>query len=344
MIRLRPQSMDTLAEVQEALQKAIQLELSTLPPYLYALFTIRDDTNEAARRRINAIVGEEMIHMALACNVLNAIGGRPVVGVSGVVPAYPGPLPFDIGGEGEKPFVVSLLPFSRKAMAQAMHIEEPEKPLVFRNRERALAEAKPTFQTIGQFYAALDDALGRLPATDWATSPRDQLTDHPYFPGELFPVTGAATASHAIQRIVSEGEGTTDSPLDFEGEVAHYYRFKEIHRDQVLEKDAGAPKGFRWGDPLGVDWKAVVPAIANPATHDFSADPTARAAQEACDRAFTRMLVEIDRAVNGATSRLGNAVRAMFDLRLAARTALATPLAGTTKSAGPAFRFRADLA
>lgn len=336
--------METIADVRQALQKAIQLELATLPPYLYALFTIRDDTNEAARRRINAIVGEEMIHMALACNVLNAIGGRPVVGRAEVVPVYPGPLPFDIGGDGEDPFEVSLLPFSRKAMAQAMHIEEPEDPLVFRGRELALRAAEVSFQTIGEFYAALDEALGRLPATDWATTPRNQLADHPYFAGELFPVTGPRTASKAIQRIVSEGEGTTDSPLDFEGEVAHYYRFKEIHRDQVLEKDSGAPKGFRWGERLGVDWKAVVPAIADPGTHDFSGDPTAQAAQDGCDRAFTRMLREIDRAVNGQTGRLGNAVRAMFDLRLAARTALATPLAGGKKSAGPAFRFRADLA
>ena len=342
MIRLRPQPMDTVGEIRQALQKAIQLELATLPPYLYALFTIRDGTNEPARRRINAIVAEEMVHMTLAGNVLNAIGGKPVVARKSVVPVYPGPLPFDIGGDGEEPFYVSLLPFSPEAMRQATKIEEPEDPLVF--PEAAGLEAlQPTYETIGQFYAALDDALSRLPARSWRTAGRNQLTDHPFFAGELFPVTGYETASRAIQRIVSEGEGTTKTPLDFEGEVAHYYRFEEIRRDRVLEKDSSVPEGFRWGERLGVDWSGVIPAIADPGEHDFSGDPAAQAAQDDCDRAFTAVLREIERAVNGKPGRLGNAVRAMFDLRLAARTALATPLRGSDQSAGPAFRFRTEL-
>jgi hypothetical protein len=340
MIRMQPQSMDTLADIQNALQKAIQLELSTLPPYLYAVFTIRDGTNEAARRRLRTIIFEEMVHMALACNVLNAIGGSPTIATPAVVPTYPGPLPYDIGGEGSEPFLVSLLPFSPEAMAQGSHIEEPEDPLVF--REAALA-AEPTFETIGQFYDALDKALGRLPADAWSAIPRNQLIDQPFFAGQLSPVTDYVTASQAIQRIVSEGEGNTKSPLDFEGEVAHYYRFEEIRRNRVMEKDTSVPEGYRWGKRLGVDWSAVVPAIANPCARDFSGDPAAQAAQDECDRAFTVMLQELERAVNGQFGRLGNAVAAMFDLRLAARNALAIPLSGSDKSAGPAFRLRADL-
>ncbi|MGH3977340.1 MAG: ferritin-like domain-containing protein, partial [Pseudonocardiaceae bacterium] len=243
--------MDTVADLKQALQKAIELEFSTLPPYLYAVFTIKDGSNEAARRRIGAIVREEMIHMGLACNVLNAIGGAPVLANASVVPIYPGPLPYDIGGEGYEPFRVSLLPFSPEAMIQAMHIEEPEEPLVF--PELAAVSLEPTYQTIGQFYRALDKALSELPTDAWSATPRNQLIDHPFFAGELFPVTGYESASEAISRIVSEGEGNTQSPLDFEGEVAHYYRFEEIRRDQVLQKDSSVPEGFSWGDRLGVD-------------------------------------------------------------------------------------------
>jgi hypothetical protein len=331
--------MDTVADLRQALQKAIQLELSTLPPYLYALFTIRADTNAAARRRIAAITREEMVHLALACNILNAIGGTPVVAAASVVPVYPGPLPYDVGGADGKPFLVSLLPFSQQAMAQAVHIEEPEDPIEF--PEAALLA--PSFQTIGQFYAALDEALGRLPDAQWANPARNQLVDHPFFAGRLFPVTSRADASRAIRRIVSEGEGTTRSPLDFEGEVAHYYRFEEIRRNQVLQKDPSVAQGFSWGTALGVDWGEVVPAIADPGEHDFSDDPPARAAQDACDRAFTTTLSELHRAVNGESGRLGNAVRAMFDLTMTARAALATPLSGSDKAAGPAFRFRPDI-
>lgn len=341
MIRLEPHPMDTLADIQAALQKAIQLEFATLPPYLYALFTLREGTNEPARSRISAIVREEMTHMALACNVLNAIGGNPVVADASVVPTYPGPLPFDIGGSDGTPFRVGLLPFSPAAMDQAIHIEEPEHPIPI--PDAPLEALEPSFQTIGQFYVALDDALGQLPAETWAVPPRNQLTDHPFFPSELFSVSGFPDASRAIHRIVSEGEGTTTSPLDFEGEVAHYYRFEEIRRNQVLQKDSSVPEGFSFGGPLGVDFDDVVPAIADPAEHAFTGDPMAQAAQDGCDRAFTVMLQEMQRAVTGETGRLGNAVRAMFDLTMAARAALAIPLSGSDTSAGPAFRFRPEL-
>ncbi|MFP5319198.1 MAG: ferritin-like domain-containing protein [Acidimicrobiia bacterium] len=339
MIRLRPRPLDTRADLQAALQMAIQLELSTLPPYLYALYTLRPVANEPVRTRISAIVREEMTHMALAANILNAIGGTPVLADAAVVPVYPGPLPFDIGGDGDGPLTVSLLPFGTAAMDQAMRIEEPEDPIEF----PSVAAFPATFQTIGQFYAALDGALTALPPTAWAVPPRNQLGDHPFFPGELFPVAGAADASKAIERIVSEGEGTPKTPLDFEGEVSHYYRFEEIRRDQLLEKDSSVPQGFRWGEPLGVDWDAVLPAIADPGEHDFSSDPPTQAAQDACDRAFTVMLEDLQRALNGEAGRLGNAVRAMFDLTMAARAALAVPLEGSEKVAGPAFRFRPEL-
>ena len=340
MIRLQVQPLDTPADVQAALQKAIQLEFATLPPYLYALYTLRQGTNEPARARISAIVREEMTHMALAANILNAIGGKPVLADASVVPTYPGPLPFDNGGDGYEPFRVSLLPFSTEAMDQAMHIEEPEDPIEF---PEAVAAFPTTFQTIGQFYAALDKALGDLPADTWASPARNQLTDHPSFPGELFPVTGPADASRAISRIVSEGEGTPKTPLDFEGDVSHYSRFEEIRRDRVLERDTSVPPGFVWGDRLGVDWTAVIAAIADPGEHDFSGDPDAQAAQDACDRAFTVMLQELERALNGEQGRLGNAVRAMFDLTMAARAALDVTLKGGDASAGPAFRYRPDL-
>jgi hypothetical protein len=142
---------------------------------------------------------------------------------------------------------------------------------------------------------------------------------------------------------VSEGEGSKESPLTFEGEVSHYYRFGEIYYDQVLTKAAN-PKGYAWTGKLGVDWSAVYPAIADPGSHDFSREPPeARAAQNACDRAFTRLVQELQRAVAGETGRLGNAVRAMFDLRVAARQALTVPLAVPTLVAGPSFRYRPGL-
>ena len=51
------------------LQTAIELEHSTIPPYLAAYFTINDKTNAFATETIRSVFMEEMLHMSLACQV-----------------------------------------------------------------------------------------------------------------------------------------------------------------------------------------------------------------------------------------------------------------------------------
>lgn len=328
MIRLTPTPLNSVGDAYIALQTAIQIEFGTLPPYLYALYSIRPGTNVASAERIKSIAMQEMVHFCLDCNILNAIGGSPVIARAGVVPTYPGWLPGHVGGAP-----IHLYPFSPDAIQQGMDIETPEDPIEF---PALAAEAAPTI-TIGEYYARLDTFLATLPADVWQPN-RNQITDSQYFVGNLFAVNSYEDAHRAISDIVSEGEGTSNDPLDFQGEVAHYYRFEEIARNQVLTK-ADNPVGYAWGAPLGVDYGSAYPAIPDPGSYDFSGDPAARAAQDACNAAYTTMLLELERAVNGESGRLGIAIRAMFDLRMAAIKALSTPLVGSTSVAGPAFQF-----
>jgi hypothetical protein len=336
MIFLRVKPIKTIDDAFEFLQMAVELEFSTLPPYLYALYSIKPGSNAEAAGLIRSVAMEEMAHMCLACNILNALGRNPVL----TAPNYPGPLPGGITGGGKQALIVHLYPFSKESMAQAMAIEEPESgPIDFPHE---LTAAAPTFMTIGQFYHHLDDFLKTLPDLAWKAN-RNQLDASQFLQGQIFPINKYADAQLGIQHIVSEGEGTKDTPLDFQGEVSHYYRFGELFFDQMLTK-ADNPKGFVWGSKLGVDWSAVYPAITDPGRHDFSKDSAdARAAQDGCDEAYTRLVQELQRAVAGEAGRLGNAVRAMFDLRMAARHALTVPLAEPTQVAGPSFRFRPGL-
>ncbi len=338
MLRLKVERLSTVDDAKRLLQLAMQVELTTLPPYLYAQLTIAPGTNQPASERVRSVALEEMIHMCLACNILNALAGTPVLADAAVVPVYPGAMPGGIGSHDGKPFIVRLLPFSRDAMKQGMDIEEPEDPQVPPLRA---AEGEPESVTIGAFYHQLDAFLSTLPASAWSVG-RNQLTDDQFFAGELFAVNGYPDAHRAIERIVSQGEGAAKDPLDFEQELAHFYRFQEIYLDRVLTQ-AQNEVGYIWGEPLGVNWAAALPAISDPGLHDFSHDPPARAAQDACDLAYTTMLLELQRAVRGEAGRLGNAVRAMFDLRLSSIRALTIPLAGTAQVAGPAFRFRPEL-
>jgi hypothetical protein len=313
------------------LQTAIGVEIGTLPPYLYAMFSIPPGENVAAANLIKSVLLQEMVHMCLACNILNALGGTPKL----TPPVYPGPLPGDIGPIGGDALVIRLLPLSECAMQQGMNIEQPEEIPDFPVRTALTAKA-PARGTIGQFYAALDAYLKTLPAGAWSAD-RNQITDDQFFAGQLFAIGDYDDAHRAIEEIVSEGEGAKNDPLDFQEELAHYYRFGEIFYNKVLTR-IPEPPGYAWGPaPLGVDWTLVYPAIADPCTHDFSKDSqAARDAQEACNLAYSGMVDALQAAMTGAAGELGVAVRAMFDLRLAAKVALHTPLADG-QVAGPAF-------
>jgi hypothetical protein len=336
MIRLLGSAPTTLQDAQGMLQKAIAVEFGTLPPYLYAMFSIPAGKNVAAAQLIKSVLLQEMIHMCLACNILNAIGGTPQL----VPPVYPGTLG-DIGPDG-KALTVHLLPFSKGAMDQGMKIEQPEEKPNFPVVERvSLTGAAPEQAvTIGQFYEALDAFLATLDPNDWQSG-NDQIDDDQFFPGQLFAVNAYPDAHRAISIIVSEGEGAKDYPFDFSEELAHYYRFGEVYYDKVLTKAAGDP-GYQWGpEPLGVAWTDVYPCIPDPGTHDFSKEPAAaQAAQAACNGAYSRMVDALRLAVTGHPAQLGIAVRAMFDLRLATQAAVRTPLNDPGTVAGPAFLYQ----
>ncbi|CAH1238985.1 Hypp5677 [Branchiostoma lanceolatum] len=83
----------TLQELKRALQVALELELTTIPPYLSALFSIKDGNNREVAALIKSVVIDEMKHMALVSNILNAIGGTPNLKNQAIVPSYPAPLP-----------------------------------------------------------------------------------------------------------------------------------------------------------------------------------------------------------------------------------------------------------
>ena len=338
MIRLQLRPLKSVQDAQAMLQTAIGVEFGTLPPYLYALYSIHPGKNPEAQSRIKSIVLQEMIHMCLACNILNALGGSPVIRPQ----TYPNPLPGDIGPNGT-PLTLHLYPFSKEAMQQGMNIEQPEDPPQFPEKELFAAEMGPKAVTIGQFYDALDRFLKTLQLTDWQAN-RNQLSDNQFFQGKVFAVNSYEDAHRAIQDIVSEGEGsrqgTKYDPVDFQGDLAHFFRFGEIFRDKVLTKTARLPD-MHGSRPAGCRLGRFVSAITDPGAHDFSKEPEpAKAAQDACNTAFSTMVNALQQAVNGQAAALGQAVREMFDLRMAALHAFTVPLADGVHVAGPAFLYR----
>ena len=330
MIRLNLTNLDFDDDARAMLQMAIGVEFGTLPPYLYALYSIKAGTNVEATQKLRSVGLQEMIHMCLVCNMLNALGGDPII----TPQAYPAPLPGDIGAAGQR-LTLHLLPFSKAAVKQGMDIEQPEDIPDIPVAEAVATGARVV--TIGQYYRALDDYLATLPEAKWQRG-RNQITDDQFFAGQIYPIGSYADAHKAIGEIVSEGEGAKNDPIDFQGEYAHYYRFGELYNERTLTK-ANNPQGYTWGPSrIGVDYDSVYPAISDPGLHDFSVEtPGAQAAQSGCNQAFSQMIDALHRAVAGKAGALGEAVRSMYRLRMASIKAFQTPLRDGGKVAGPAF-------
>ena len=227
----------TRAELREHLELAIQVELSTVPPYLYALYSIADQRSESALL-LRSIVAEEMLHAVLASNVLLAIGGRPRFDTTAYMPRYPGWVPHH-----KPPLGVRLERCSLALIEDVfMRIEQPE---------IHGAPAEPDeFETLGQFYHALEEALADMSAReDLFTDPQleCQLSDPSFYApveddaedsGGLVEVRDLASADDAIEVIVHQGEGLSDERWadPSHAELTHYHKLLQI-------RDCDSPLG-----------------------------------------------------------------------------------------------------
>ena len=80
----------TLDDLRTHVALARQVEMSTIPPYPYAMYSIKDQKSDASCL-IASIAVEEML-LALTTNLLLALGGEPDFGVD-LVPPFRACLP-----------------------------------------------------------------------------------------------------------------------------------------------------------------------------------------------------------------------------------------------------------
>src|SRR3954454_1227253 len=209
-----PPAAHDIVWLKRSLQAAVELEFATIPPYLCALWSIKDASGEAYNR-ILGIVLQEMLHMGLACNMLTTIGETPAINSPSTVPKYPGQLPGGVKPE----LTIALQGLSKDVVENVfMQIEFPEHGPV----RVALEE---TFASIGAFYDAILDAFKTLPPAS-ITGARQLISSSI----GLTKITTMAEGENAALRIKEQGEGTSQSPFatDFGGELAHFYKFGEI--------------------------------------------------------------------------------------------------------------------
>src|ERR1700720_2412111 len=98
MIKISPRYLANVQQAQSGadlctlLQNALRLEHATVPPYLTAAYSLKVGTiNNTVRNMILQVAVQEMLHMAIVANVINAVGGRPRFADPTLIPTYPGP-------------------------------------------------------------------------------------------------------------------------------------------------------------------------------------------------------------------------------------------------------------
>ncbi|MDI3563943.1 ferritin-like protein [Bradyrhizobium sp. Arg816] len=275
----------TLSDLKDALQTAMQLEFSTIPPYLCAQWSINSDAGGVGGM-IEDIVVQEMYHFALAGNMLTAIGGVPSIANAAFIPSYPtNVLP---GGILQK-LAVDLKPLTPDQVQVFMQIEYPEFPPV-----ALVARTGPA--TIGDFYDAIVEGFTTV-------NPAINASAFAVNSGEATPIKSIADAQAAIQLIKGEGEGTEGSPNQpptGNATFAHYYVFKEIYTEKTLVQDAAG------------HWSFTGAPIPFPTWFDFQQSTVTPSPSLAFNQALSQLLIGLQTCwTSGARPSIG----AMFTLQ-----------------------------
>ena len=330
----------TLDSLREHLQWAIELEHFTLPPYLCALYSLDAARNPDASEVVASVLVEEMLHMTLAANLLNAVGGRPRLDTPRMLPVYPQSLP-----HGDRSFEVPLLPFGSEALDVFLRIEQPAAPCSLPESDR--------YETIGQFYGAIRGGLCALSvelgeARVFCGDPARQIKDAP-FPGgaRIIAVTDLPSALAALAEIVEQGEGAKHVQVwdgDYDDmhpereQVAHYYRFQELKLGRRY-RCGDTPQSGPTGNAISIDWNGIRPMRRNPRTSDHAPGSPIRRAQEQFNDSYCTLLRLLGQAFNGSPQTLGTAVGSMYRLKAQAQALMEMPTDDGLTTAGPTFEY-----
>ena len=332
----------TIESLREHLQWAIELEHFTLPPYLCALYSLDPARNSEAAELMTSVLVEEMLHMTLAANLLNAVGGRPRLDTPRMLPAYPRCMP-----HGDRSFEVPLLCFSPEALEVFLKIEKP-----------ALPEAPPEsddYETIGQFYEAIGQGLRDLCTTlgesnVFCGDPARQVDAGSLFDscgGRINVINNLAAALDALEEIVEQGEGAGHTQV-WDGDcdvhhpdrelVAHYYRFEELKLGRRYQR-GDTPQSGPTGEAIFIDWDGVRPMRNNPRTSDHAPGSTIRNSQEDFNHAYCELLRLLDKAFDGTPQILGAAIGGMYGLKAKAQALMQIQIEDGIATAGPTFEY-----
>src|SRR3954470_3850865 len=202
----------TLEQLHEHLQAAVDLEFWTIPYYMAAAYSIKDQ-GETAFQLILSVVNQEMLHVQLAANIANAYGLKPIF----KCPVYKGAHIPHLDFSLDDPDPRTLFPAARAEIGQLdiarlqgfCLVEYP-----FWDTGHPV-DANPdiaVYGSIGEFYQAV--TVGATQLQD-KINPVNQIDHFQRFYADFAQPTitlagadGLAQVANLVNAITSKGEGT----------------------------------------------------------------------------------------------------------------------------------------
>jgi hypothetical protein len=221
-------NVDSREELVYLLGQACEIEHGVMCEYMYAQFSLKrgpdEDVTPDQLARVQgweatliSVIKQEMLHLALATNILTALGAAPHL----ERPNFP------ILSRWYPPGVqIALVPFSERALRHFIYLERPEgmalddaagftadqqaQPLTA--GDAGLLGVPEQWQTVGHLYRGIEVGLQSL-CTRYGEdnvfigpARAQAITDIFEWP-ELIAVTDLASARLAVETIVEQGEG-----------------------------------------------------------------------------------------------------------------------------------------
>jgi len=232
------------------LHQAAQVEMSTIPLYLYAAYSIDTKGHNqwnpgiSAARTIIAVAIEEMLHLCLVRNLMVAIGAGDRIKFydKNFMPTYPSNMLH------RTPLLPLVLSECSEVLVESvfMELENPAK--------KGAKPQRNQYETLGQFYMAIQEGLDNVDRAERPKgSKRSELWryaeanapwqyDNAYWNrdggGVPVEITDLRTAQAALDMVVEQGEGVDPdksivpidpiSPREGIEELSHYARFSRI--------------------------------------------------------------------------------------------------------------------
>lgn len=305
---------DDREALQKGAQLALQVEFTTIPAYLSAMYSIAQPASNAYQL-VRSVVVEEMFHLNQVANLLIGIGGLPQL-TGDAAPSYPTYLPK--ANKDTTPFI-ALVQASPTVFGDVFAaIEAPAPPLAPPQGDQ--------YDTIAQLYEALRRGLHAYKGSDLFTpNPQGRQRTDIYlgkFGGKPVKVTDMASADFAIQQIVQQGEGHAPfgKPLDPK-EKWGTYNYYGLRTDGTYGPIIGTPLEsthfvkFRSVALDTANFPKTRAIVSNPKLHDFT-NEEARQKAKTFNTAYSVLLKALEATFHAEPDPMFGATDPYFGVAL----------------------------